>query len=164
MIVATLSIAHEETTPPLIDVDGTLFVQFGLFVIMLIVLSRFLFRPYLKMRDARHKGIEGAREEASSMQERARETNADYDAKLTKARLRGAEERARLRGEGAIYERQVLGAARDESQKACSERRACGKKRRGARRRATRCTKRVDHAGQADRDQDPRPGGRMNAA
>ncbi|HEY2747631.1 MAG TPA: ATP synthase F0 subunit B [Polyangia bacterium] len=117
MIVATLSIAHEESTPPLIDVDGTLFVQFAFFVIMLAVLSRFLFRPYLKMRDARHKGIEGAREEASAMQERARQTNADYDAKLTKARLRGAEERARLRGEGAIHERQVLGAARDEAQK-----------------------------------------------
>ncbi|HEX8951964.1 MAG TPA: ATP synthase F0 subunit B, partial [Polyangia bacterium] len=84
---------------------------------MLIVLSRVLFKPYLAMRDARHKGIEGAREEAASMQERAQKTNADYDARLTKARLRGAEERARLRGEGAIYERQVLGAARDESQK-----------------------------------------------
>lgn len=116
MFVATLLIA-EEGPPPLIDLDGTVFVQFGLFVIMLIVLSRFLFKPYLAMRDARHKGIEGAREEAASMQERARQTNADYDAKLTKARQRGAEERARLRGEGAVYERQVLGAARDESQK-----------------------------------------------
>jgi F-type H+-transporting ATPase subunit b len=117
MFVATLLIAHEEGPPPLIDIDGTLFVQFGLFVIMLIVLSRTLFRPYLKLRDARHKGIEGAREEAASMQERAQKTNADYDAQLTRARLRGAEERARLRGEGAVYERQVLGAARDESQK-----------------------------------------------
>ncbi|HXU69339.1 MAG TPA: ATP synthase F0 subunit B [Polyangia bacterium] len=117
MIVATLMIAHEEGPPPLIDLDGTVFVQFGLFVIMLLVLSRFLFRPYLKTRDARHKGIEGAREEASSMQERARQTNADYDAKLTKARQRGADERAKLRGEGAIHERQVLGAARDEAQK-----------------------------------------------
>ena len=118
MFVATLLIAApEEASPPLIDVDGTLFVQFALFVLMLIVLSRLVFRPYLAMRDARHKGIEGAREEASAMQQRARDTNADYDAKLTKARLRGAEERARLRGEGAIYERQVLGAARDESQK-----------------------------------------------
>ena len=118
MFVATLLIAApEEASPPLIDVDGTLFVQFALFVLMLIVLSRLVFRPYLAMRDARHKGIEGARQEASAMQQRARDTNADYDAKLTKARLRGAEERARLRGEGAIYERQVLGAARDESQK-----------------------------------------------
>lgn len=117
MFVATLLIAHEEGPPPLIDIDGTLFVQFGLFIIMLIVLSRVLFRPYLKLRDARHKGIEGAREEASAMQDRAQKTNADYDAQLTRARQRGAEERARLRGEGAIYERQVLGAARDESQK-----------------------------------------------
>jgi F-type H+-transporting ATPase subunit b len=117
MFVATLLIAHEEASPPLIDVDGTLFVQFGFFIIMLIVLSRTLFRPYLKLRDARHKGIEGAREEAAAMQERAQKTNADYDAQLTRARQRGAEERARLRGEGAIYERQVLGAARDESQK-----------------------------------------------
>jgi F-type H+-transporting ATPase subunit b len=117
MFVATLLIAQEEGPPPLIDIDGTLFVQFGFFVIMLIVLSRTLFRPYLKLRDARHKGIEGAREEASAMQERALKTNADYDAQLTRARLRGAEERARLRGEGAVYERQVLGAARDESQK-----------------------------------------------
>jgi F-type H+-transporting ATPase subunit b len=117
MIVATLLIAQEEGPPPLIDIDGTLFVQFGFFIIMLIVLSRTLFRPYLKLRDARHKGIEGAREEASAMQERALKTNADYDAQLTRARQRGAEERARLRGEGAVYERQVLGAARDESQK-----------------------------------------------
>jgi F0F1-type ATP synthase membrane subunit b/b' len=122
MFVATLLIAaHDrvvgEAPPPLIDVDGTLFVQFALFLILLFVLSRALFRPYLQMRDARHKGIEGAREEASAMQERARLTGVDYDTRLTKARLRGAEERARLRGEGAIHERQVLGAARDESQK-----------------------------------------------
>jgi F-type H+-transporting ATPase subunit b len=119
MLVATLLIAApEEAPPPLIDVDGTVFVQFVLFIIMLIVLSRVLFRPYLRMRAARHQGIEGARQEAVTMQERARATNADYDAQLTKARLRGAEERARLRGEGAIYERQVLGVARDESAKA----------------------------------------------
>ena len=118
MLVATLLIAaQEEAPPPLIDVDGTLPVQFGLFLLMLLVLSRVLFRPYLKMRDARHQGIEGARADADQMQERARQVNADYDAKLQKARLRGSEERQRLRSEGAIYERQVLGAARDQSQK-----------------------------------------------
>jgi F-type H+-transporting ATPase subunit b len=125
MFVATLLIAaQEEAPPPLIDLDGTLFVQFALFLIMLIVLSRVLFRPYLTMRDARHKGIEGAREDAGTMQERARQTNADYDARLTKARQRGSEERARLRSEGAVYERQVLGAARDEAQKALHAARA----------------------------------------
>ena len=91
MFVATLLIAQEEAPPPLIDVDGTVFVQFALFVLMLIVLSRVLFRPYLAMRDARHKGIEGAREEASAMQDRALKTGADYDARLTKARRKSTQ-------------------------------------------------------------------------
>jgi F-type H+-transporting ATPase subunit b len=127
MFVATLLAAapqQEEANPPLIDIDGTLFVQFALFLIMLFMLSRLVFRPYLKLRDERHKGIEGAREEATKMQERARAVNADYDANLTRARQRGAEERQRLRSEAAGYERQVLGAARDESQKALEGARA----------------------------------------
>ncbi|MDB4967939.1 MAG: H+transporting two-sector ATPase subunit [Myxococcales bacterium] len=125
MFVATLLIAAEtEAPPPLIDVDGTLFVQFALFLIMLFVLSRLLFRPYLQVRDARHQGIEGARQEAVAMQERSRLVSAEYDAKLTRARQRGAEERQKVRSEGAIYERQVLGAARDESQKALDQARS----------------------------------------
>ena len=119
MLLATLlTAAAEEAEPPLIDVDGTLFIQFALFLIMLLILSRVLFKPYLKLRDDRHKGIEGAREEAHGMEGKARQIVADYDAKLTAAKQRGAEERQRLRTEGAIHERQVLGAARDEAQKA----------------------------------------------
>jgi F-type H+-transporting ATPase subunit b len=120
MYLATLLTAavQEEGQTPLIDIDGTLFVQWALFLIMLAVLSRFLFRPYLKVRDSRHAGIEGAREEAHKMEASARDIVADYDAQLTRARLRGNEERARLRGEGAAHERQVLGAARDEAHKA----------------------------------------------
>ena len=126
MLLATLltAAAAEEAAPPLIDVDGTLFIQFGLFLIMLLILSRTLFRPYLKMRDERHKGIEGAREKAHEMDHQVDQIVADYDAKLTAAKLRGAEERQRLRTEGATHERQVLGAARDEAQKALDGARA----------------------------------------
>jgi F-type H+-transporting ATPase subunit b len=125
MLLATLlTVATEEAPPPLIDVDGTLLVQFALFLIMLVILSRTLFRPYLKLRDARHKGIEGAREDAHGMDGRVRSIIADYDAKLSAAKLRGAEERQRLRTEGATHERQVLGAARDEAQKSLEGARA----------------------------------------
>jgi F0F1-type ATP synthase membrane subunit b/b' len=119
MLLATLlTAAAEEATPPLIDVDGTLLVQFALFLIMLVILSRALFRPYLNLRDARHKGIEGAREEAHGMDGRVQAIIGDYDTKLSAAKLRGNEERQRLRTEGAIHERQVLGKARDEAQRA----------------------------------------------
>jgi F-type H+-transporting ATPase subunit b len=119
MLLATLlTVATEEGPPPLIDVDGTLLIQFALFLIMLLILSRALFRPYLKLRDARHKGIEGARQEAHGMDDRVHGIIADYDAKLSAAKLRGNEERQRLRTEGAAHERQVLGRARDEAQRA----------------------------------------------
>lgn len=125
MFVATLLIAAtEEGPPPLIDLDGTLFIQFGLFVIMLIVLSRVLFRPYLQLRDARHKGIEGARHEADALRERTTQTQAEYEGKLVKAKQRGNDERQKLRTEGAAVERQLLGAARDEAQKALEAARA----------------------------------------
>ncbi len=118
MFLATLLAVAEEAPPPLIDVDGTLLLQFVLFLIMLVVLSRFLFTPYLKMRGERDKGISGARHEAHEMESRAQKMVGDYDAQMTRAKQRGGEERARLRSEGAVRERQLLGAARDESHKA----------------------------------------------
>jgi F-type H+-transporting ATPase subunit b len=114
-LLTLINAAAEEHAAPLIDLDGTLFVQLALFLIMLFVLSRFLFRPYLQMREQRGKGIDGARHEAHEMEARASKMVADYDAKLTRAKQRGGDERNRLRAEAATRERQVLGAARDEA-------------------------------------------------
>lgn len=114
-MLATIAITlEEEAPPPLIDVDGTVLIQFGLFLVMLLVLSRFMFRPYLKLRDLRKEGIEGARQKAVDMDARAKQIVADYEENLQKARLRGADERLRLRQEGAARERQIVGAAREE--------------------------------------------------
>ena len=72
MFVATLLIAaQEEAPPPLIDVDGTLFVQFALFLIMFAIGNAFLFQPYLKLRERRKQGIDGARAEAEQMSAKA---------------------------------------------------------------------------------------------
>ncbi len=122
MLFATFLIAKaEEGPPPLIDVDKTLLLQFGLFLLMYIVLRALVFKPYMRLRADRKQGIEGAREEAHSMDERARKMVADYDAQLGRARQRGADERARLRSEAAASERQTLGAARDEAGRAVDE-------------------------------------------
>src|SRR5437899_2192436 len=116
MFLATLWIATapEEAAPPLIDLDWTVLIQLGLFLLMLAALWRLLFKPYLALRDARDAGIGGARKQASEMVHRADELAETYEQKMHHAKLRGAEERARLRSEGAAEERQLLGAARDE--------------------------------------------------
>jgi F-type H+-transporting ATPase subunit b len=117
MLLATLLLQQEEAPPPLIDVDGTLLIQFGLFLIMLIVLSRLVFKPYLQLKADREKSIGGAKHEAKDMEAKARAMVADYDAKLTRAKQRGGDERAKVRAEAAAHERQVVGAARDEAGK-----------------------------------------------
>jgi F-type H+-transporting ATPase subunit b len=106
----------EEAAPPLIDLDGTFFVQLGLFVLTLFVLSRTLFGPYLKMRADRERGIGGARAEAQKMGEQARSIVEDYDQKLTAAKRRGAEERNKLQKEATARERELVGKARSDAQ------------------------------------------------
>ena len=113
MLVAL--VLAEEAAPPFIDLDNTLFVQLGLFLLTLFVLSRALFGPYLKMRAAREQGIGGARAEAGKMGEQARAIVEDYDQKLVAAKRRGADERNKLQQEATARERELVGKARAES-------------------------------------------------
>lgn len=105
-----------EGAPPLIDIDGTSLLIFAMFIVMMAVLNRFLFQPYLKMRDQREHRIGGARKEATDAEARVTAMMADYEAQLARTRQRGSEERARLRTEGASTESDLLGKARAESQ------------------------------------------------
>jgi F-type H+-transporting ATPase subunit b len=113
---ATMLSAAEKAVP-LIDIDGTVIVQLGIFLLLMAVLYGLVFRPYLKVRDERTKGIEGARGEAKTMDQRATEIVADYDARLLKAKQRGADERLKLRAEGVAHEQRTLAAAREATQK-----------------------------------------------
>jgi F-type H+-transporting ATPase subunit b len=112
-----LMLSAAEKTVPLIDIDGTVFVQLGIFLLLMAVLYGLVFRPYLKVREERTKGIEGARGEAKTMDQRATEIVADYDARLLKAKQRGADERLKLRAEGVAHEQRTLAAAREATQK-----------------------------------------------
>ena len=56
MFFMTLLMRAEEGPPPLIDLDGTILVQLGLFLLLWIVLWKLLFQPFLKVRDQRAHG------------------------------------------------------------------------------------------------------------
>ena len=110
--------------PPLIDIDGTLFVQLVLFLLLLIVLTQLLFKPYLRLRDERQQAIGGTADEARRLEADARTRIAEYEGHLAKAKARGAEERARIRAEGAVRQRDVVDKARAETTRRVTEARA----------------------------------------
>lgn len=100
---------------PLIDMDWTAAVQFGIFALTGLVATALLFRPYLAMRDRRSAGIDGARAEAARMATEAEAKLAGHDAALTAARTRANEERRKVRGEAATHQREVTERARAEA-------------------------------------------------
>ena len=106
---------------PLIDLDLTAVVQFVLFLALFAVANRFLFQPYLQLRERRRAGIEGAREEAERMTAEAEAKFASYEKQIAVARERAGEEGRKIRLEGIGHEREVTNAARAEAQKAIDE-------------------------------------------
>lgn len=106
-------LATSLAAPALIDLDGTVFLQLGIFLVMFAALYVLLFRPYLRVRGERERGIGGARAEATAMEERAAAIVIDYETRVAKARQRGADERGKLRAEGVAHEQRVLGAAHE---------------------------------------------------
>jgi len=97
---------------PLIDVDGTVFVQLVLFLVVFVIANRFLFQPYLALRERRKAGIEGARAEAERMTAQADAKLADYEKQLAMARERANEQGRKVRAEAAAEERRVTDEAR----------------------------------------------------
>ena len=114
-MLMTLASAAEH---PLIDIDNTAFVQFAIFVVMALASTQLLFKPYLRMREARDAGMDGARKQAESLSAEADAKLADYEQKLASARARAQEERRKIRGEAAEHLQSITDAARTSAQKA----------------------------------------------
>jgi F-type H+-transporting ATPase subunit b len=115
---AALSVASGH---PLIDIDGTAFVQFALFLVLMFVANKLMFQPYLALRERRKAGIEGARAEAERMTAQADAKLADYEKQLAIARERANEEGRKVRGEAATHEKEVTDKARASAQTAIDE-------------------------------------------
>jgi F-type H+-transporting ATPase subunit b len=106
---------------PLIDIDGTVIVQFVLFLALFVVANRLLFQPYLRLRERRKAGIDGARDEAERMTAEADAKLADYEKQLAVARDRAHEQGRKIRAEATRHEREVTDQARAAAQKAIED-------------------------------------------
>lgn len=99
----------------IIDLDGTFFLQFGIFVVLFLFLREVVFKPVMAVLDAREHATEGARDEARDLEARAKEKLAAFEAEMTKAKVELAAERDRLRKDGASLERELLAKARSDA-------------------------------------------------
>lgn len=100
------------TERPLINIDSTLFINMGLWLLLFLLLRGLLWQPMIRLIAAREEGMEGARAQARRLQAEARKKKAEYEAALKQARIAAAAERDRLRTEALRKESEIIAQAR----------------------------------------------------
>jgi F-type H+-transporting ATPase subunit b len=101
----------------IIDLDGTIWIQLGLFAIAFLVFRPLIFRPMIALFEARENAIEGSKLEALRLQDEASAESEEFEVEMRRLRLQAGEERDRLRAEGKRLERAVLDRVRHETDK-----------------------------------------------
>jgi F-type H+-transporting ATPase subunit b len=108
-------LVHDRGGDVNLDLDGTAFVQVGLFIALWLILKPLLFDPMLKLFDEREKRIEGNIAKARGIDEQSGHAKAEYDETLHKARLQGTADREKIRAEGIRQEAELLAKVRGET-------------------------------------------------
>jgi F-type H+-transporting ATPase subunit b len=105
----------------IIDLDGTIWIQLGLFAVAFFLSRPLIFRPMVALFEARENAIEGAKIEALRLQDEAAAESEEFEAEMRRLRLQAGEERDRLRAEGKRLERAVLDRVRQETDRQLAE-------------------------------------------
>lgn len=98
-----------------VDLDLSLFVQLGFFLVLLLVLKPALFDPMMRLFEEREKRIEGTRHKATKVDEKSAKALAKAQAIVAKGRDAGAAERDALRAEGTKREAEMMNQVRAEA-------------------------------------------------
>lgn len=99
----------------IIDLDGTFFLQLGIFLAIFAMLNVLVFRPMLALMDARDTATDGAKASARELETEAAEKLHAFETEMTAAKAELAVERERLRKDGQALERELLTTARAEA-------------------------------------------------
>lgn len=101
--------------------NATLFIEIAVFLIILFVLTRFLFKPILKILDERRKRIEGARQEAKRLGEEVKALLAVYETKIAEAKRESSRVAEDLKRQGDELAKEIVSKAKTESDRNFSE-------------------------------------------
>ena len=108
----------------LLDLDSTVVVMLGLFLLLALVLTQWLWKPYLRVREERVRRVEGARAEAERLDANSAGRLARIEAQLAEARKAGHAERAQVRALALAREQQVVAEAQAAAFKMLAEARS----------------------------------------
>jgi len=95
--------------------DLAFVIQVINFLVLLLLLNVFLYKPIRKVMADRKAQIDGARERAAAVEKEVQEKMALYEARLREVKAKANEEREALKKEALQEEASVIEAARKEA-------------------------------------------------
>jgi len=101
----------------LINLNPTLLVQLAVFLVLMFLLNRILFRPMVRVLDERHDRTAGRREKAAQLDAEAESMLASYQARVQEARAEADRARMALVRQGEAERQKLLDAAAADAEK-----------------------------------------------
>lgn len=71
---------------PVVDIDGTAYIQLGLFLLLMVLLNQLLYKPWLQTRERRELAINGTATAADQLRKQADSLSSEYEERLAKVR------------------------------------------------------------------------------
>ena len=99
----------------MIDINATLFIQWGIFLALMVFLHFFLFKPVLRVVDARQAKVEGTFAGAEELQSKAKKDRGEYQAKLDATKEKLFASTAAIRESAAKEAKGLMEKAREEA-------------------------------------------------
>ena len=99
----------------MIDLNMTLLIQWGIYIALMVFLHFFLFKPVLKVIDARQARIEGTIAGAEELQTQAAHNREEYETKMKSAKERVFVRTAAIREAASREAKEVMDKAREEA-------------------------------------------------
>ncbi len=98
----------------MIDINGSLFIQVGLFIFLMFVLNKIFFKPFLRFLEERQAKIEGDEKEAVRLQEEAERRRLQFEEGLNKGQLQALGEKGSIVDAGSREGKSFVDKAQQE--------------------------------------------------
>jgi F-type H+-transporting ATPase subunit b len=98
----------------MIDINSSLFIQTGLFIILMLVLNKIFFQPFLRFLEERREKIQGDEQEAVRLQEEAERRHLQFEEGMHKGQLEAQGEKGRIQEAGAQEGKQMIDTVQQE--------------------------------------------------
>jgi F-type H+-transporting ATPase subunit b len=99
----------------MISLDISVAYQVILFVVLLLILNKVLFQPYLQLLEERERKTTGAQHDSADLELEGAQLRAQYDEKIAQAQAAGYAAKEAILQDGRQQRERILSQAREEA-------------------------------------------------